>query len=467
MLKFVIIVGSLYGLLLVAFSLLTRSKNKNSDNYLMAGSNLSAVLGFFTFAATLFSTFTILGMPDFFRVHGVGAWIFLAVSDAVMVFLVIWLGTHFRKQSSGHKYYGMSGYMKHAYGARMAGFITFFGGFIFLIPYVAIQIRGVAIFLNEAFPGSLPMWAWATGMVLIILIYSEIGGLKAIIYNDVLQGILLLLVIWIIGIGCLSATGGMDNLFDRVAENNKDLLSTPGPKGLFDFQFILGSIVAISMIPFTQPQVSTRLIIMRNQNALYRMAIGIGFFAILIIFPTMLLGMYGAIHYPDASTSDFLGAVLISEQTHLMGAFVLIGLMAAAISTSDSQLFALGSEVRSLISGEDKKALTIARICIVLFAGISLIFSLISGDELVLLARTSFAGTAIMAPMIFTAIFNKRVKQMRWLPWLTFAGLLYFISTQLGWLPKSVLGIYAELFTIGVLGLLALGSVGIQKVSKA
>lgn len=456
MLKYVLIVGTLYCIILLMFSLITRKKAKNSDNYLMAGSNLSAILGFFTFAATLFSTFTILGMPDFFRVHGVGAWIFLAVSDAVMVFLVIWLGTHFRKRSSGHKYYGMSGFMKHVYQSRLAGFITFFGGFIFLIPYVAIQIRGVAIFLNAAFPDFLPMWAWATGMVCIILFYSEVGGLKAIIYNDVFQGILLLLVIWIIGVSCLVAAGGMENLFHKVGETNLALLSTPGPKGLFDFQFLLGSMIAIALIPFTQPQVSTRLIIMRNQNALYRMAIGIGFFAILIIFPTMIMGMYGAIHHPDATTSQFLGGILIDDQTHLMGAFVMIGLMAAAISTSDSQLFALGSEIRSLLTTEDKKALLTARVCIVLFATISLIFSLISGDELVMLARTSFAGTAIMGPMIFTAIFNRQASNMKWLPWLTFVGLILFISTQLGWVPNNLAGVSSELLILGILGIAAL-----------
>ncbi len=63
---------------------------------------------------------------------------------------------------------------------------------------MAIQIRGIAIFLSATFPEAMPIWGWATAMILIMLIYSEVGGLKAIIYSDMLQGIILLIVICVI-----------------------------------------------------------------------------------------------------------------------------------------------------------------------------------------------------------------------------------------------------------------------------
>ena len=165
----------------------------------------------------------------------------------------------------------MAGFMKYHYNSQLAGMITFVGAFLFLIPYVAIQIRGVAIFLNQAFPDTLPVWAWATFMVGIMLAYSEIGGLKAIIYSDTLQGFILLIVIWIVGINCLSDTGGLAATFQQIEAKDPALLSTPGPKGLFSFQFLLGSLVAIVLIPFTQPQVSTRLAIMKDHRSMYRM----------------------------------------------------------------------------------------------------------------------------------------------------------------------------------------------------
>lgn len=66
MLKLLLIIGTLYVLALVYLTWIARDKDRSSANYLMAGSNVGSILGLFTFAATLFSTFTILGMPDFF-----------------------------------------------------------------------------------------------------------------------------------------------------------------------------------------------------------------------------------------------------------------------------------------------------------------------------------------------------------------------------------------------------------------
>ena len=463
MLQSLIIVGIIYIAALVFFTLSARTKEKSSKGFLMAGANIGAVLGFFTFAATLFSTFTLQGMPDFFRNHGIGAWIFLAISDAVMVFGIISIGYAFRKKAAGHEYYGMAGFMSYCYKWRVAGLVTFFGAFIFLVPYVAIQIRGVAIFLSGAFPDAIPLWVGAVGMVVVMLIYSEIGGLKAIIYSDMLQGILLLVVIWIIGINCLNYFGGIGPMFEEIQQKNEALLSVPGPNGLLDFQFLFGSMIAIVLLPFTQPQVSTRLIIMKDTKSLYKLAIGLGFFAILIILPTLFMGMYGAAKYPDATTAEFLNRTFLEDQAPLIGAFVMIGLIAAAISTSDSQLFALGGEIRSLLSGDDKKMLGYARIAILFFAVITLAFALMSSDELVLLTRMSFAGTALMAPMIFTGIFYDHSAKLKIIPLATLVGLLILLASLFGWVPNVIFGIRMDLILLGILALIAIGAVTMDK----
>lgn len=463
MLQSLIIVGIIYIAALVFFTMSARTKEKSSKGFLMAGANIGAVLGFFTFAATLFSTFTLQGMPDFFRNHGVGAWIFLAISDAVMVFGIISIGYAFRKKAAGHEYYGMAGFMSYCYKWRVAGLVTFFGAFIFLVPYVAIQIRGVAIFLSGAFPDSIPLWVGAVGMVVVMLIYSEIGGLKAIIYSDMLQGILLLAVIWIIGINCLNYFGGIGPMFEEIQQKNEALLSVPGPNGLLDFQFLFGSMIAICLLPFTQPQVSTRLIIMKDTKSLYKLAVGLGFFAILIILPTLFMGMYGAAKYPDASTAEFLNRTFLEDQAPLIAAFVMIGLIAAAISTSDSQLFALGGEISSLLSGDDKKMLGYARIAILFFAIITLAFALMSSDELVLLTRMSFAGTALMAPMIFTGIFYDRSGFLKIIPMATLIALLILVLSLFGIVPNIIAGIRMDLILLGLLALIAIVAVGIDK----
>lgn len=452
------IIGAIYIGILVLLAMRSRSQEKSSKQYLMGGSSIGAVLGFFTFAATLFSTFTLLGMPDFFRQHGVGAWIFLMISDAVMVFGIVWLGYELRKRAREKEYLGMAGFLQEAYQSKLAGIVAFGGAFIFLVPYVAIQIRGVATFFHAAFPEALPVWAWAMIMVVIMIVYSEVGGLKAIMYSDVLQGILLLIAIWIVGYNCLEHFGGIPEMFEKVAEKNEALLSTPGPKGLFNFQFLLGSMLAIALLPYTQPQISTRVVIMKDVKSLHRMAVGIGFFAILVILPTAFMGMYGAMLYPDATTPDYLNLMFVKDQANIIGAIVMVGLLAAAISTSDSQIFALGAEMRSILSGKDEEMVKIARIAIMIFAVVALVFALLSSDELVALARTSFAGTSLLAPMIFVGIFHKKAASLKILPIATMIGILLFVASQfkLPGIPANLFGIRMDLFILLILSLLAI-----------
>ena len=147
---------------------------------------------------------------------------------------------------------------------------------------------------------------------------------------------------------------------------------------------------------------------MKNYNALKKMATSVGFFAILVILPTIIIGMYGAIFYAEVSTAEFLGGVLLNEQHEMIAALIIIGLFAAAMSTSDSQLFAMGNEIKGLLRLKENDNLRPIRLVILLFAISALIFSLLSSDELVLLARLSFSGTALMGPMILLGIFSQK-----------------------------------------------------------
>ena len=455
MLSYLLIIGILYIGILMFFSWRTKKQIKTSSDFMLGGAKIGVLIGLMTFAATLFSTFTLLGMPDFSRANGVGAWIFLAFSDAIMVFLILWFGFYLRKRVGKSPYQGMSVLLQKCYQNRMAGYLYFTAVFLFLIPYIAIQIRGVAIFLFSAFPDFIPVWGWSIGIVLIMLIYSELGGLKAIIYADSLQGTLLLIVVWIVAFNCLNQVGGWNALFERIANIDKELLSTPGPKGLLTPQFLIASTIAILMIPVTQPQLSTRLVIMKNYNALKRMATAVGFFAMLVILPTIIIGMYGAIYYAEASTSEFLGGVLLGEQHEMIAAFIIIGLFAAAMSTSDSQLFAMGNEIRGLLGLKEDDNLRPVRLVIFFFALSALIFSLVSSDELVLLARLSFSGTALMGPMIILGIFSNRPSGITMII-LSLLALLIFILSNLGWFPKHILSLKTDLFLMIILGLAGL-----------
>jgi len=362
MITWLIILGSLFILALLAASVKSYKKKRTLDEYMLAGFNIGPIIGVLTFAAALFSAFIFMGMPDMFRTDGVGAWIFLAVSDGGMVFLIIWFGYHIRKKVKTTGFRGVSGFLTGLYEHKLPGYLFFITAFLFLVPYAAIQIRGISIFFSATFEGALPEWSWAVIIVGIMLIYAEIGGFRAIVFSDAIQGTVLLVVIWLIGITCIRSFGSVESLFSAVERVKPELLSVPGPNGLFTVQFLIASFIAIVLIPATQPQLTTRVVVIRNFRSLSRMAVSLGIFAILIILSTVFIGMYGAVMYPDATTADFLASALLFDQKEIVGALAMVGLFAACLSTTNAQIFALGTELRSMMKGSDRTVLRNTRI---------------------------------------------------------------------------------------------------------
>ena len=295
------------------------------------------------------------------------------------------------------------------------------------------------------------------GIVLIMLTYSEIGGLKAIIFSDAIQGVLLLAVIWIIGWVCLDHFGGIGPMFEKVGTVKEELLSTPGPQGLLTPQFLLASLIAILMIPVTQPQFTTRIVVMKSMNTMKLMAVSLGAFAILVILPTVFIGMYGADLYGELDRDEFFANAFLKDQHEAVAALAIIGLIAAGLSTTNAMIFAMGSELRGLLTGAEKVIMKRTKIGIFVFSTIAFIFSIIVFDQLVLLARVSFAGTGIMGPMILLGILSDR-KISPVMIYLSLGGLAIFLLSLGGIIPSMYFGYRLDLLLFIILGISAVGS---------
>ena len=116
-----LVVGILYVAALAYCAIRGRRESAGSPRqFLTAGAGIGSVLGFLTFSATLFSTFTLLGMPDFFRSHGVGAWIFLGVTDVAMAFVALWFGLHLREAIQPTDFSSVSDLIRSRLGSRWA-----------------------------------------------------------------------------------------------------------------------------------------------------------------------------------------------------------------------------------------------------------------------------------------------------------------------------------------------------------
>jgi SSS family solute:Na+ symporter len=277
---------------------------------------------------------------------------------------------------------------------------------------------------------------------------------------------LLLLTIWLICIGCITKMGGFSGTIEKVRQANEKLLSVPGPNGLFNKQFLITSLIAIVMIPVTQPQMSTRIVVLKNSASLHRMAVAVGVFAVVVIFATVFIGFYGAVYYGKATTQEFLGKALLGDQAGIVAGLAIIGLFACVLSATNSKIFALGSELRSLLTGTEKQVMIKVKLSLVLFATVTFIAAITVSDHLALLSKTSFSGTAMMAPLVITAVLCKR-KPGGEIIVFTAIALVVFLLSLAGKIPAQVAGINIELWLFGMLTVLAFVSAVLRRIMQA
>ncbi|MEA3461108.1 MAG: sodium:solute symporter family protein, partial [Bacteroidota bacterium] len=207
---------------------------------------------------------------------------------------------------------------------------------------------------------------------------------------------------------------------------------------------------------------TTRLVVVKDLASMKKMAYAVGIFAILVIAPTIFIGMYGAVRYPGAPTSEFLSQALLFDQAAPVAALAIVGLFAACLSTTNAQIFALGNELRSLLKGEEKRAMRITRISLFFFAAVVMVFSTLMSDELALLARVSFTGTAMMAPIVLMAVIKKS-SPPRAVILISFLAFTTYLLSLAGVVPDHVGALRLDLALYLFLVLSVLATVAVKK----
>ena len=458
-------VALVYLAVLITLAVIGNRKNRGDEHqFFLAGGNLGTIIGFLTFFATLYSTFILIGMPNFFRVHGVGTWIFLGVTDMVLAVFTLWLSLKLRKRIASTEFRSISDLLRETF--RTYGiFVYVLGLVIFLVPYIAIQIKGASGILTHVVPYEVPQWGWAVIILVLMYLYSSIGGLRGIMYCDSLQGVVLFTVIWIMAFIVLENFGGLGKLVQAVADKEPALLSTPGPKGLLSVQWLVAGFISIVLLPVSQPQLTSRLSILKGLNERRRIPILHASFTFLLLIAGLIIGLYGAIAIPAETGPEFIGK-LILEQNPVIGAVALIGILAAAMSTSDSQFFALGSEINNALGRFSRRLkispIVFVKIIILVFCVASFVVAMKSSRGIISLAVAGFMGTALMAPMVLTSILCKGRRFGPLIPVVTVISLIVFLASLFGLAPKMVMGLRIDLALLSVNTLITIAAVLIE-----
>ena len=270
----------------------------------------------------------------------------------------------------------------------------------------------------------------------IIVLYTIMGGFKAVSTTDFIQSCVMTVALVAVLIYGINVAGG----WNVVIDNAKAL---PGHISLTNYYDAAngtaasygGVIAIISTLAwglgyFGMPHILLRFMAIEDENklTLSRRVASVWVFiamGVAIIIGIVGLGVTnaGVLEYlGDAGTSETIMvrlAGLISEHgvaTALLAGIILAGILAATMSTADSQMLAAASSVSENIlvefcgiKLEDKKKLLIARIAIVAIAILGVIFALDPNSSVFRIVSFAWAGFGgAFGALVLFALFWKR-----------------------------------------------------------
>ena len=270
-----------------------------------------------------------------------------------------------------------------------------------------------------------------TVAALVILIYTSMGGFKAVCYTDFIQGILMLIAILAVP---LIAYIGITNDYGSVSAS----LSAKGvvdPAGYLSLMKDSegNPITAVSIISnlgwalgyFGMPHILIRFMAIRSDAEVKKSRVIAIAWVILSLGAASLLGVFARgflTEVLDGSNSEtvFIKTILqIFDGNFILifiGGIFLCGILAAIMSTADSQLLVTASAVsEDMYKGalnkkaSEKNALMVGKIAVVVVAIIAYIIALDPNSSIMGLVSNAWAGFgAAFGPVVLLSLFWKR-----------------------------------------------------------
>ena len=323
--------------LLFAFLGINHTKKfKGLNNYLTANRNIGVFSLTTSLTASALGAWILFGPASAATWGGIGAVIGYSLGTAFPLFFLIYLGKKIRNEFP--KGSSLIEFMRRKFGKSLFKLIllmTIFYMFIFLCA----EVTAISVLIN--YISGTKFWITALVVLSSTLIYTLYGGLKASIFTDNIQMIVIGVLLIISFIYITSFTGSKFS-FDFVIKKNPQLLSS---NYIPNYTAGLTFFIAVAATNLFHQGNWQRVYAAKNYQTLKKSLI----ISFLIIIPIVFfMGFSGMVAFSiDPSNRPDLGffSLLLKEQTIFLSLFVIILGMALTISTVDTLINAISSLV--------------------------------------------------------------------------------------------------------------------------
>lgn len=446
------VVIGLYMCLLIGIGIYNGRKNKNTEDFYLAGRKLGPFVVAMSAEASDMSSWLLMGLPGVAYLTGLGEAFWTAVGLAAGTYLN-WLlvSRRLRRYSQNIGAYTVPGYLskrfhddKHILDSIAAAMCI-----IFFTPYVASGFAACGKLVNSLF--GIDYMKGVIFFAVVIVIYTMIGGFTTVATNDFVQSIVMsIALVTVVGYGVTSAGG-----FDAVMNNARSMtdylslkaLHDPATGGSTPYGFIvIVSTLAWGLGYFGVPHVLVRFMSIEDEKKLVLSRRIASIWVVIAMGVAVFIGIVGnAMSKAGVIETLTDGERIIPVIAHtialhgflpaLIGGIIIAGIIAATMSTADSQLLVAASGFTENIVQDfmgkklnESQSLKLARITI-LVASVIAVFLARNPDSsvfrIVSFAWAGFGGA--FSAVVLCSLFWKRMNRAGAIAGVVSGGVMIFV----------------------------------------
>lgn len=412
------------------------SKQSNNEDYFLGGRGLGSWTAALSAQASDMSGWLLMGLPGAVYVAGTGeVWIAVGLLIGTILNWML-VARRLRKYTIvANNSLTIPSFFENRFHDRKGALkiVSSIIVIVFFAVYTASAFAsGAKLFANVFGSGADDKTAYMVGLIIaavVILVYTLLGGFKAVCYTDFIQGMLMLVAILAVPIIAYISIGG-------------DLNGSLAAKGITDPAGFLNlmkdgegnGISAVSIISnlgwglgyFGMPHILVRFMAIKSDKEVKKSRFIAIVWVILSLGAASFLGLVArGFLNEDLVSSGKSEVVFIKSILQIfdgnvilvfIGGIFLCGILAAIMSTADSQLLVTASAVsedmyKGVINkkASEKSALNVGRISVVVVAVIAFLIALNPDSSVMNLVSDAWAGFgAAFGPIILLALFWKR-----------------------------------------------------------
>lgn len=410
-------IGIYFAILLGIVVWVVRKKQADTEDYFLAGRNI----GWFVVGASIFASN--IGSEHVVGLAGAGAGnklpMLIYEIQAWVVLLLGWVFLPFYARSG---VFTMPEFLEKRFDARSRWILSVFSIIAYVLTKISVTIYAGGVVVSALL--GIDFWTGAIATVILTGIYTIVGGMRAVVYTETLQAVIL-----VIGAGALTFiglqhVGGWESMKQTVTPEYLNMWrSASDPEFPWPALFITSTIVGV-WYWCTDQYIVQRTLTARNIKEGRR---GTIFGALLKLLPVFLflipgvialtLKMRGELHYdsPDQAFPVLMSNLLPSGLRGLVAAGLLAALMSslASVFNSVSTLFTVDIYKKLKPNTPEKKLVRTGQIATVIVVIIGIIWIPIMANISGVLYEYLQKVQSYIAPPItavfLLGIFHKRI----------------------------------------------------------